>query len=160
MIQGTLSELISYDALEETNKHYRGPGVPIYIKQNMDKFKTLGLEIEKDLCRPEYRLTIDEAIDIEMISKIYEALYEDKPLSLKKVYTWLDDNPQVAKMNMHVGIKGCEKLSANLTENSLFSIVSSGDKYVILDDHRRMVEPNEFLKKLKDFFPQLKVEDK
>lgn len=157
MIQGTLSELISYDTLMEIHKNYRGAAVSMYIKENMDKFKTLGIEIDIDLCRPEYRLTIDEAIDIEMIRLIYEALYKGKPLDLREVYTWLDDNPQVAKMNMHVGIKGCEVQSANLMEKPLYSIVASGSKYVILDEQKRLVDPGFFLKKMAELFPWLKA---
>lgn len=156
MIQGTLSELISYNALLEVHKHYRGAGVSQYIKENMEKFKTLGIEIDIDLCRPEYRLTIDEAIDIEMIRRIYEALYKGRPLNLHDVYTWLDDNPQVAKMNMHVDIKGCEQQSANLTEKPLYSIVRSGEKYVILDEQKRMLESGDFLAKVFELFPELR----
>ncbi len=154
MIQGTLSELISYNALLEVHKHYRGAGVSMHIKENMDKFKTLGMEIDIDLCRPEYRLTIDEAVDIEMIRIIYESLYKEHPLDLHDVYTWLDDNPQVAKMNMHVGIKGCEQHSANVFEKPLYSIVPSGRKYVILDEQKRMVSPSDFLEKFKVLFPE------
>lgn len=155
MIQGTLSELISYNALMEIHKHYRGAAVSMHIKENMAKFKTLGIEIDIDLCRPEYRLTIDEAVDIEMIRKIYEALYNGKPLNLREVYTWLDDNPQVAKMNMHVGIKGCEQQSANLMEKPLYSIVASGRKHVILDEQKRKIEPSDFIKRFKELFPEL-----
>jgi len=78
MIQGTLTELISYNALLEVHKHYRGAAVTQHIKENMGKFKTLGIEIDIDLCRPEYRLTIDELVDIEMIRHIYEALYKGR----------------------------------------------------------------------------------
>lgn len=156
MIQGTLSELISYKALLEVHKHYRGAAVSLHIKENVDKFNLLGIEIDIDLCRPEYRLTIDEVIDIEMIRKIYEALYKGCPLDLHDVYTWLDDNPLIAKMNMHVGIKGCEVQSANLTEQALYSIVGSGKRHVILDSNKRMVGPAEFINKLYELFPELK----
>ena len=154
MIQGSLSELISYKALLRVHEHYRGTGVTIYIKENMDKFKTMGIQIDRDLRRPEYRLTIDEAADIEMIGRIYDALYRGEPLSLREVYVWLDDNPQVARMNMHVGVKGCEQQSAMLTENPLYSIVSSGRKYVVLDEHKRMVEPEQFIRKFAELFPE------
>ncbi len=155
MIQGTLSELIAYRALVEVHKHYRGAAISLPIKENPDKFKLRGIEIDIDLCRPEYRLTIDELIDIEMIRRIYEALYKGSPLDLHEVYTWLDDNPLVAKMNMRVGIKGCEQQSANLTEVPLFSVVKSGKKHVILDEQKRMIEPAQFLDALKTLFPEL-----
>ena len=160
MIQGTLTELISYNALLEVHKHYRGAAVTQHIKENMGKFKTLGIEIDIDLCRPEYRLTIDELVDIEMIRHIYEALYKGVPIDLHDVYVWLDDNPNIAKLNMHIGIKGCEQQSANLTEKPLYSIVASGRKYVILDEHKRMVEPEKFSKRLKELFPEMYLQPK
>jgi len=156
MIQGTIPELISYKALLETHKHYRGAAVSVYIKENMSKFKTSALEMDADLCRPEYRLTIDEASDMEMISRIYDALYKGKPLDLRSVYAWLDDNPLVAKINMHVGIKGCEEHSANLTEKPVYSILRSGSGYVILDEQKRKIEQEDFLKKIADIMPFFK----
>jgi spore coat polysaccharide biosynthesis protein SpsF len=159
MIQGTLSELISCNALVEVHKHYRGAAVSMPIKENMAKFNTLGIEIDIDLCRPEYRLTIDEVADIEMIRHIYTAIYKGKPLDLKEVYSWLDDNPEIAKINMNVGIKGCEQQSANIMEKPLYSIVPSGKKYVILDDQKRYVDPEKFLYKIKELFPKVKRDD-
>lgn len=156
MIQGTLSELLSCDAMREVHKHYRGAAISLYVKEHLEEFKTQGIEIDIDLCRPEYRLTIDEKIDIEMITKIYEALYKGRPLDLREVYTWLDDNPDVARMNMQVGIKGCEQQSANLTEKPLYSIVQSGKKHIILDEQKRLVEPRDFLARIGAFFPELK----
>ncbi len=156
MIQGSLTELIAYKALLEVHKHYRGAAVTVHIKENMSQFKVLGMEIDMDLCRPEYRLTIDESVDIEMIRKIYEALYKGDPISLHEVYTWLDDNPQVAKINMQAEIKGCELQSANLTEQPLYSIVVSGRKHIVLDSNKRMVEPAEFINSLHEMFPELK----
>lgn len=156
MIQGTLTELVSLNAIKEVQKHYRGAVVTAYLKENLSKFKTLGLQIEPDLCRPEYRLTIDEKADIDMVGKIYEALYRDKPLNLKEVYTWLDDNPLIARMNTHVGIKGCELQSAALLSQSIFSIVPSGRKFIVLDEQRRMITPESFLKKIRELFPELR----
>lgn len=156
MIQGSLSELIAYNALLEVHKHYRGAAVSMHIKENMSKFNILGVEIDIDLCRPEYRLTIDEDVDIEMIRKIYEALYKGVPLSLYEVYAWLDDNPLVAKINMQTKIKGCEMQSANFSEQPLYSIVVSGRRHIILDSNKRMVKPAEFINNLHELFPELK----
>lgn len=156
MIQGTLVELISYKALLEVHKQYHGAAITTPIIENMDKFNTLGIEIDIDLCRPEYRLTIDEALDIEMIRYIYDALYQGKPLDLYEVYTWLDDNPEIAKINMNVGIKGCNQKNANLLEKPLYSVVHSGKRYIILDEQKRFVDPNDFYLKIKEFFPEIK----
>ncbi len=155
MIQGTLAELIAYPALLLVHERYRGAAVSQPIKEAPGEFDLLGVEIDADLVRPEYRLTIDEDADYEMIGRIYEALYRGEPLDLREVYTWLDDNPRVARMNAHVGIKGCEQASAEFTETPLYSIVPSGARHVILDDMKRPVEPAEFLRALRALFPDL-----
>ncbi len=155
MIQGSLAEFISYKALLEVHKSYRGAAIALPIKENLDKFEAASIEIDQDLCRPEYRLTIDEAVDIEMIGKIYEALYKGRPLDLHEVYTWLDDNPAVARINMEAEIKGCEQASANLVDRFLYTIVPSGRGYVILDEFKRKVEPAEFLAKCLELFPEM-----
>lgn len=156
MIQGTVPELVSLNAIKEVHKHYHGAAITAHLKENLPQFKTLPLEMEADLCRPEYRLTTDEKIDIDMVDAIYQALYGGTPLKLKEVYAWLDDNPSVAQMNMHVGVKGCELQSAALVSQSLYSIVPSGKKFIVLDDQKRMVPAQTFLKKLHEMFPELK----
>lgn len=99
---GTMVELISYKTLLEIHKYYQGSALSIFILENMKKFKTLGIKAKDSLCRPEYRLTIDYDVDLELISQIYEALYKGKPLVLDEVYQWLDTNLQVAKLNENV----------------------------------------------------------
>jgi spore coat polysaccharide biosynthesis protein SpsF len=154
MIYGTLSELISLNALKEVHNHYKGPAVSQYIRENMDEFKTSNILIDSDLYRPEYRLTVDEPSDLELVRKIYDSLYDGKPLELHKVYTWLDDNPQIGRINRHVGIKECNMMSANLMEKPIYSIVKSGKGWVVLDEHKRMVDPKEFMESLKKLFPK------
>ncbi|HOE16845.1 MAG TPA: hypothetical protein PLX02_04970 [Syntrophorhabdaceae bacterium] len=156
VIYGTLSELISYKALIEVHKHYRGPAVSLYIRENMGSFKTCGIEIDSELCRLEYRLTVDEPADLELVRHIYEALYRGEPLGLKEVYTWLDDNPEIAQINKDVNVKGVNVKVANLMEVPLYSIVRSGNKYIILDEQKKSISPSNFLKKIKGFFPELK----
>lgn len=156
MIQGTLSELIGFPALSRVHERYRGAAVSQPIKEApVGEFDVLGVDIDADLVRPEYRLTIDEDADYEMIGRIYEALYRGEPLDLREVYTWLDDNPAVARINAHVGIKGCEQVSAEFTERPLFSVVPSGDRFVVLDDNKRKVEPAEFVRRLRELFPEM-----
>lgn len=160
IIQGTLSELISYQAMLKMHESYRGPGISMPIRENMSVYNTLGLEIDIDLCRPEYRLTVDEPADLDLIRHIYDALYEGKPLSLFEVYTWLDDNPEIAQINMNVGIKGCNQYGANLMEKPEYSIVKSGKKFVILDSQKRNVDPMKFVLKLSEMFPETEKKTK
>lgn len=114
IIQGTVKELVSYDALCKAHKHYKGPAITVPIMENMHDYKTLGIEIDNDLCRPEYRLTVDYAVDFEVICHIYEALYKGKPLLLHEVYTWLDDNPHVAQINKHAQASEINQYIANI----------------------------------------------
>jgi spore coat polysaccharide biosynthesis protein SpsF (cytidylyltransferase family) len=153
MLYGTLSELLSCKILSEIHEFYRGPGISRPLRENLNKYDTVGIEQDHDLCRPEYRLTLDVPEDLELIRKIYGALYSGTPLNLREVYTWLDDNPEIAYINRMVESKGCNQYSANLMERPLYSIVPSGTGYVILDSQKRFVEPKEFRKKLKEFFP-------
>jgi spore coat polysaccharide biosynthesis protein SpsF len=156
MLYGTLSELISYKALLEVHNNYRGPAVSIYIRENMGFFKTFGIETDDELCRPEYRLTVDEMADLDVVRHIYHALYRGEPLRLKDVYTWLDDNPEIASINKNVGIKGINVAAANLMEAPLYSLVQSGHKYVIFDEQKKIVEPSEFIRRIAKLFPELK----
>jgi len=157
IIHGTVTELVSRRAIEEVHKHYRGAAITLYIKENLAAFKTRGIDIDDDLCRSEYRLTLDEQADYEVLQHIYEALYRNRPLSLHEVYVWLDDNPQIAKINSQVEVKGCNLIGTSLSEKFLYSIVSSGNKYIILDEQKRHIAPENFLSKMLEIFPELKI---
>ncbi len=156
VMYGTLSELISDKALIEVHKHYRGPAVSLYIRENMKLFKTFSIKIDNDLCRPEYRLTVDEPADLDLVRHIYEALYRGEPLSLKEVYTWLDDHPKIAKLNAKVKIKDVNIYAESLVQKPLYMITRSGNSHVVLDEQRKPVDPLKFVKRLSQYFPQLK----
>jgi len=149
MMQGTLTELISYKALMKVHESYRGPAISLPIRENISAFSTTTMDIKSDLVRPEYRLTVDEPADYALMEHIYNELYEGYPIPLSKVYTWLDDNPEIAKINLHVGIKGVNRYVANLMEKPLYSIVKSGEKYVILDEKKQIISAVQFLVNIK-----------
>ncbi|MDD5584559.1 MAG: NTP transferase domain-containing protein [Candidatus Omnitrophica bacterium] len=156
MIQGTVKELISYQALCRIHKVSRGPAVSLYIIENMEKFNTLGFTVDADLSRPEYRLTVDYQLDFELMCKIYDALYKGKPLSLRDVYVWLDDNPQIAMMNKDVAVSGINQYIGNMMDKQLYSIVMRGKNYQVLDEKKMPVPSGKFLKKVLEFFPELR----
>lgn len=155
MHQGTLGELISYDALREVHKTYRGPAISLPIREHLNAFKTVGIPLDNQLVRPEYRLTVDEPNDMELIKHIYNALYQGYPIDLKDVYRWLDDNPEIAALNQSVMMKGVNKFSANLMESPLFSIIRSGEHYIIVDENKRKISPENFLTIFKKMFPYI-----
>ncbi|NQT33346.1 MAG: NTP transferase domain-containing protein [Candidatus Omnitrophica bacterium] len=153
MIQGTVGELISRKAMEKMHKKYKGPAISQPIKEHMGEYKTLGVDIPQELCRPEYRLTLDYPEDLEVIRFIYGELYSGEPVSLSEVYKLLDDNPQVANINRDVKVKGNVKYGSDLLDAPEYSIMRSGDKYVVLDANKTNVPVDEFFEKLKTLFP-------
>lgn len=155
-VQGTTGELISRKAMIRAGKGYRGPAIAQPIIEHMESYKTLGIDIHRELSRPEYRLTLDYPEDFEVITFIYEKLYKGKSISLYDVYKLLDDNPHIAQINKNLKIKGVNIYSANLLDTPKYSIVKSGNKYVILNGNKSSVSLEEFLKELKVMFPRFK----
>jgi len=149
MMQGTLTELISCKALTRVHESYRGPAISLPIRENLAEYSAVTIDIETNLIRPEYRLTVDEPADYVLMENIYNALYNGHAIPLNEVYTWLDDNPEVAKINQHVGIKGVNRYVANLMEKPLYSIVKSGENYIVLDEKKQIVKAESFLVNIK-----------
>lgn len=74
--------------------------VTTYIYRNPDRFKLVCVEAPPTLRRPAYRLTVDEAVDLELTRLVYEALHPTKPdFGLTEVIAYLDANPDVAAIN-------------------------------------------------------------
>jgi len=156
MVQGTMGEVISRKAMIRIHRDYKGPAITQPIKESMGKFKTLGINVPLELCRPEYRLTVDYPEDLKLIRLIYKKLYKGKPISLYEVYKFLDDNPDLAQINKNLEVKGCVKYGDSLLAMPKYSIVKVGAKYLILNENKTVVSFEEFIKKAKDMFPQAK----
>jgi spore coat polysaccharide biosynthesis protein SpsF len=149
MMQGTLPELISCKALIRIHESYHGPAVSLPIRENPSAFSLRTLDVETNFIRPEYRLTVDEMRDYMLLDYIYKALYRGHPIPLSEVYRWLDDNPEIARINRSVPVKGVNTYIANLMDKPVYSVVKSGKKYVILDENRQVVSLSVFLKRIK-----------
>lgn len=53
------------------------------------------------------RLTVDYPEDFEVVRRIFEALYPDKPdFSLFDIKTYLDEHPEVSELNAHIRQEG------------------------------------------------------
>jgi spore coat polysaccharide biosynthesis protein SpsF len=156
-IYGTLSELISYNALLEVHKHYEGAAVSLYIRKNMELFDTFGIEIEESLCRPEYRLILDRQPDLDLVRYIYNDLYKGEPLNLGEVYMWLDDNPDIAKINKDIKAHSINIQVANLMEKPVYSVINLGSRYIILDEQKRPVDQSELVKRLREKITDKKI---
>jgi len=155
IVCGTIGELISHKAMLKAHSSYRGPAISQPIKEKINEYKTFGISISQELCRPEYRLTLDYAEDYEVIKFIYERLYKESPVLLEEVYKLLDDNPHIANINRNVKVKGNVIYGAGLLDVPRYIVMRSGNKYVILDDNKAVVSPKSFFEDLKNMFPEI-----
>lgn len=91
-------ELINLEALKTSHKNgeyrHRSELCTLYINENKDKFKLTILEIDKNLERPNYRLTIDFPEDLILCRRVVNALGGDnRYLPYKEIIKFLDDHP-------------------------------------------------------------------
>ena len=156
MLQGTVKELISYEALKKIHPLYKGPAVSLPIMENMSAYKTWGHEIDVNLCRPEYRLTVDYPIDYNLLCHIYDQLYKGEPLNLHEVYKWLDDNPKMAFCNKDVVVSGVNKHIGSLMDRNLYSIMERAGKPVLLDERKQIISQDNIKQIIINLFPDIK----
>ena len=104
---GVLVEVISRRALRVVHERYQGELITVPIKEHPEEFhiEPFGVKqgLDPRLVRPEFRLTLDEAADYELLKRIYDALYrEGKPVDVIEALAFLDAHPEIAAINAHV----------------------------------------------------------
>jgi spore coat polysaccharide biosynthesis protein SpsF len=104
---GILTEVISARAMQRVHEIYQGEHITLPIKERPEAFRIEPLEVgatlDERLYRPEFRLTLDEPADYDVLRAIYDALYrEGKPPELSRVMEFLQVNPEIAALNAHV----------------------------------------------------------
>jgi len=83
---------------------------PLY--QNPDIFKSGFVEAPPELTRPTYRLCVDLPADVELMSKLFNALdKKDYIFNTSDIIKYLDQNPNIAQINQ------------NLKHKKFFSII-------------------------------------
>jgi len=103
-------EVIDRKALEISHRFgssiHRSEHCDLYIAENQDKFKINVYKPEKNVQRPDLRLTVDTPQDLILVRKIYEKLGNDgKPIPFYKIIKFLDRNPDIARINSDVIMK-------------------------------------------------------
>ena len=73
-----------------------------YYAEHPEEFRTIGLQLPPHLKDTNWRLTVDEAADYQMMAALYEALYQGRPISLEAVVDFLQCHPEVAALNGRV----------------------------------------------------------
>lgn len=94
----TLEKLDKLAVLDEDREH-----VTLFLRKNPQRFKTTNVENEKDLSH--YRMTVDEQADIDLVREIFKHFDGEKDFSFYDVAKFLEENPNVSKINSGVGQK-------------------------------------------------------
>lgn len=88
-------------AWEEADLPSEREHVTPYIRNSVDKFTRSNIEYFRDLSN--MRWTVDEPEDFEFIEKLYEGLYsKNKTFNMSDVLTFLQEHPDLTKINTHI----------------------------------------------------------
>lgn len=106
---GTACEIYNTDALKRVisyiGKADHSEYMTWYMQNNTDLFKVEIVDLPADMVRS-YRLTLDYEEDLELFRKLFEKLSEMKlPATLSNIFKVLDENPKIAEINTHIGLK-------------------------------------------------------
>lgn len=72
-----------------------------YLIDRPEIFKIKTIKVADKLNRPELRLTLDYDEDYELIRNIYSNVLFKKVLNLYNVIDYLDENPEIVKINQN-----------------------------------------------------------
>jgi spore coat polysaccharide biosynthesis protein SpsF len=73
-----------------------------YIHNHPELFSRYNFELKEDLS--EYRWTVDESSDFELVKEIYTNLYpKNDRFKMKDILDFLDNNPKFKEINRHIG---------------------------------------------------------
>jgi spore coat polysaccharide biosynthesis protein SpsF len=101
---GLDAECFSFASLERAWREAAHPldreHVTPYIWRNRHLFRCALLASQKDYS--DLRWTVDNEEDFTLVSRVYEALYDErKPFLMADILQYLSDNPDLAESNRH-----------------------------------------------------------
>lgn len=70
-----------------------------YMAENPEQFKIVGIKVPQSFGNTPWRLMVDQRADLEMMRRLYGALWQGEPFSLKDALEWLERHPQVTLQN-------------------------------------------------------------
>ena len=102
---GVRSEVIDVPALKKAHRLADNPDkseyMTLYFKE--DFFKVHLIQADERVKRPQYRLTVDNPQDIELMREIYKALYKPgEIIPLEEVISFLDNHPELVEINSRI----------------------------------------------------------
>ena len=80
------------------NEHVGSP----YISDNPEKFKIVEIKFTEDFLKYNFRLTVDEKKDYELMSSIFNHFGSDTQIDLMKTLEWLTNNNEISMINQSV----------------------------------------------------------
>jgi spore coat polysaccharide biosynthesis protein SpsF len=100
-------EVFATDTLAEVDRLTDDPRdrehVSMYIYEHPERYRLLGLRASGHEHRPDLRLTLDTAEDLEVLGAVYDALWTpERPIALEEAIRWLDSHPDIAVLNRAV----------------------------------------------------------
>ncbi len=121
LLMGILPELVSREALERSHRdgedRHRSELVTLYIKENPDRFRIRQMKIPETLYRPDFRLTVDEPPDLELMRAVFERLYRPgEVLQTRQAIELLEAEPALAAVNAHIGHRAANLRSVALDD--------------------------------------------
>lgn len=129
LLMGILAEVISREALERSwnqgEAKHRSELVTLYIKEHPAEFKIAMLDLEPELLRPGYRLTVDHPEDIRLQREIFKILDRGPVVSTSEAVGLLDTRPDLVAINAHLTHKGVNHRSVEL--DALVKAAQKGD---------------------------------
>ena len=119
LLMGILPEVVSREALEVSHRdgedRHRSELVTLYIKENPKRFRIVQVPMPAALYRPQYRLTVDEPEDVELMKRLFARLYRPgEAIDTLDAIRLLDAEPELAGLNAHLRHKAHNLRSVEL----------------------------------------------
>jgi spore coat polysaccharide biosynthesis protein SpsF len=103
---GVTSEAFTFEALayahHKAKENYQREHVVPFMIERTDIFNNFMLSTAPEINRPNYRLTLDTMEDYILIRKLYEHLYNGKPIPILDLIKYLDNNQHLLAINKHI----------------------------------------------------------
>ena len=102
--EGCTADVYTSKTLQEAYLEAKKPSerehISPFMWNNPHRYALYRVDYEKDLSS--YRLSLDYEEDYIVIKSIFEALYPKNPcFTLEDMISWLDNNPEIIKLNSH-----------------------------------------------------------
>jgi spore coat polysaccharide biosynthesis protein SpsF len=100
---GVASLAVLQDSLAIAKDEAQHEHVFLSVYENADRFRLFNIFAPPDLCRPDWRWTLDTAADYACITRIFEMLYPQNPrFSSGDIACLLRNHPEIAELNQDI----------------------------------------------------------